>query len=101
VLKKLLASHPRSGSRIRAFLEIFNRFSEKVAHKEHSFFTGVIEDYKQNKICFLGLLELLKSYALRFEDGYVENQTLLEPYPKALMVAVEPDRDRDYWKSDH
>jgi uncharacterized protein YbbK (DUF523 family)/uncharacterized protein YbgA (DUF1722 family) len=101
VLKKLLAQYPSSDSRIRAVLETFNRFSEKVSHKESTFFTEVIEEYKQNKICFLCLLELLKSYALRFEDGYVENQTLLEPYPKALMVAVEPDRDRDYWKLDH
>jgi uncharacterized protein YbbK (DUF523 family)/uncharacterized protein YbgA (DUF1722 family) len=101
VLKKLLTQHPRSNSRIHAVLQIFNRFSGKVSNKEQTFFASVIKEYKQNKICFLCLLEILKSYALRFEDEYIENQTLSEPYPKELMVTVEPDRERDYWKSEY
>jgi uncharacterized protein YbgA (DUF1722 family) len=101
VLKKLLTQHPRLDFRIHAVLQIFDRFSGKVSNKEQTFFASVIAEYKQNKICLLCLLEILESYALRFEDDYIENQTLLEPYPKELMITVEPDRERDYWKSEY
>jgi uncharacterized protein YbbK (DUF523 family)/uncharacterized protein YbgA (DUF1722 family) len=101
VLKKLFSLQPSAQSRLNAVQQMFGSFSKNLSQKERTFFDGVIEDYQQNKICLLCLLNMLKSYALRFEDKYIETQTFLEPYPKELMVTVEQDRERDYWKAEH
>jgi uncharacterized protein YbgA (DUF1722 family) len=101
VLKKLFSLHPSAQSRLNAVQQMFGSFSKNLSQKERTFFDGVIEDYQQNKICLLCLLNMLKSYALRFEDRYIETQTFLEPYPKELILTVEQDRDRDYWKTEH
>lgn len=101
VLKKLFSRHPSAQSRLNAVQQMFSTFSKNLSQKERTFFEGVIEDYQQNKICLLCLLSMLKSYALRFDDSHIETQTFLEPYPKELILTVEQDRDRDYWKAEH
>jgi uncharacterized protein YbgA (DUF1722 family) len=99
-LTKLVAGHPRSESKLHAVQQSFTRFAPQLTSAERAFFAEVIADYEQNRVCFLCVLDALKAYALRFEDAYIASQTLLEPYPKPLMVTVEPDRDRDYWKTE-
>jgi uncharacterized protein YbbK (DUF523 family)/uncharacterized protein YbgA (DUF1722 family) len=99
-LKKLFSLHQTPEFRIQAVQQLFGRYAELLRSEEQTFFAGVIEDYRQNKICFLCLLELLTAYALRFDDAFTLNQTLLEPYPKELMGVVDPKRDRDFWKAE-
>ncbi|MGC9443806.1 MAG: YbgA family protein [Candidatus Methanospirareceae archaeon] len=99
-LRKLFGLHQTPESRIRAVQQLFARYTTLLRSEEQTFFTGVIEEYRQNKICFRCLLELLASYALRFDDAFTLNQRLLEPYPKELVVVVDPKRDRDFWKAD-
>lgn len=101
VLKKLFSLHPSAQSRLNAVQQMFGSFSKNLSQKERTFFDRVIEDYQQNKICLLCLLNMLKSYALRFEDRYIETQTFFEPYPKELILTIEQDRERDYWKAEH
>jgi uncharacterized protein YbgA (DUF1722 family) len=38
------------------------------------------------------ILELLKNWSFRFEEEYLQSQTLFEPYPREL----EKDTERDY-----
>lgn len=99
-LTKLLAGHSRAESKLHAVQQIFSRFAPHLTSAERAFFADVITDYEQNRVCFLCVLDVLKAYALRFEDEYIASQTLLEPYPKPLIVTVEADRDKDYWKSE-
>ncbi|MBN1454982.1 MAG: DUF523 and DUF1722 domain-containing protein [Methanomicrobia archaeon] len=101
VLRKLFSLHQTPESRIQAVQQLFaRRYAKLLKNEERAFFAGVIDDYRQNKICFLCLLELLNAYALRFDDAFTLTQTLLEPYPKELMPIVDPKRDRDFWKAE-
>jgi uncharacterized protein YbbK (DUF523 family)/uncharacterized protein YbgA (DUF1722 family) len=100
-LTKLFSLHQTPESRIQAVQQLFaRRYAKLLKSEELTFFAGVIEDYRQNKICFLCLLELLKAYALRFDDAFILTQRLLEPYPKELMAVVDPKRGRDFWKAE-
>ena len=99
-LTKLFSLHQTPESRIQAVQQLFARYVELLGSEEQTFFAGVIEEYRQNRICFLCLLELLAAYALRFNDTFTLNQRLLEPYPRELMAVVDPKRDRDFWKAE-
>ncbi|HDS45649.1 MAG TPA: DUF1722 domain-containing protein [Methanomicrobia archaeon] len=100
VLTKLFRLHQTPESRIQAVQQLFARYAGLLRSEERTFFANVIAEYRQNKICFPCLLELLTSYALRFDDAFTVNQRLIEPYPKELMATVDPKRDRDFWKAE-
>ncbi len=99
VLTQLFARHPTPESRIRTVQQLAGRYAGRLGSDEQTCFAAVVEAYRRNTICFLCLLELLKSYAVRFEDADIQDQRLLAPYPHELLAVVDPKRGRDYWKA--
>lgn len=97
LLKQLMARPPEHQANIEAAREMFQLAAADLSEKEHQFFEAVLGRYEQNKIFFSTVLELLKLYFLMSgkDPSY---HTLLLPYPEELILEVDEDRDKDFWK---
>ncbi|MDM7323855.1 MAG: DUF523 and DUF1722 domain-containing protein [Thermus sp.] len=68
-----------------ALLHAFGYFKKALSPKEKAHFLDLLADFREEKVPLEAPLALLRSWALRFGEGYLEAQALFEPYPKALM----------------
>ena len=70
---------------IYIFEKAYGYLSKNLNENEKIFFKETLAEYKNGRQAKKTLLTLLKSYAIRFNDEYLLNQTLLEPYPETLL----------------
>lgn len=97
LLKQLMVRPPDHGANIQASRAMFQSIAADVSEKEKQFFEAVLGRYEQNKICFSTVLELLKLHLLMSgrDPAY---HSLILPYPEELIMEVDEDRDKDFWK---
>jgi uncharacterized protein YbgA (DUF1722 family)/uncharacterized protein YbbK (DUF523 family) len=84
-LIKALSKPPRIGPRVDVLQHAFGYFSDFLTPSERAFFVESIESYRLGKIPYVSVLQLLKSWAIRFQTGYLMKQTLFDPYPSELF----------------
>jgi|UPI00036DD743 uncharacterized protein YbbK (DUF523 family)/uncharacterized protein YbgA (DUF1722 family) len=70
---------------INAVYHGFGWLSEGLPSAEKALFIEAVEAYRYDHATLATLLQLLKSYVLRFDHDYLGSQYLLEPYPPALF----------------
>jgi uncharacterized protein YbbK (DUF523 family) len=70
--------------------EIYEFFKKLIGDK------GILEKYKKNRISFGALKEVSR---LLIKDKKLLEQSFFNPYPEELILEVEDDRNRDYWKN--
>lgn len=97
LLKQLMARSPDHLANIEAARAMFQSVAADLSENEHQFFDAMLGRYEQNKICFSTVLELLKLYFL-ISGKDPAYHTLLLPYPEELILEVDEDRDKDFWK---
>lgn len=76
---------PTENQFISGLEHIFGYFKEKLTKDEKNHFLELIEEYRDLRIPLSVVLNLLKSYAIRYKDEYILNQTILQPFPKKLI----------------
>jgi uncharacterized protein YbgA (DUF1722 family)/uncharacterized protein YbbK (DUF523 family) len=86
----------RHTSNINVLLHGLGGFSKKLSSDEKSFFLNTIEEYRDERVPLSVPLSILKSWAVRFEDNYLVNQTFVEPYPVELMEITDSGKGRDF-----
>ncbi|MCY6959411.1 2-thiouracil desulfurase family protein [Clostridium brassicae] len=84
-LKLIFIRNARNTSRNNLLLSVFKRFSYKVSEEERRFVLKTIEKYKEGHIPYSVPLYLIKSYAFRFNDIEIIDQSLFNPYPEELV----------------
>jgi uncharacterized protein YbgA (DUF1722 family)/uncharacterized protein YbbK (DUF523 family) len=94
-LSVALARGPRIPSVINVLMHALGRFKEKLAHEEKALFLDSLGDYREGKVCMASPAGLLRSWAVRFDDRYLLEQTIFGPYPRELDL--RPEKGRDYW----
>ncbi len=77
---------PKKASHINVLLHIYGYFKDKINEKEKRHFLNLIEKYKEDKIPLNLIIEILKNFALRFENNYLLNQKYLNPFPEELLI---------------
>lgn len=97
LLKQLFVRPPDHLANIGAARAMFHYMENGLSDVEKQFFEAMILRYEQNRVCFASVIELLKLYSMMAgeESGY---HTFLQPYPEELILEVDEDRDKDYWK---
>lgn len=70
---------------INVLLHICGYFKDKIKEKERKHFLNLIEKYKRNEIPLILLTEILRNFALRFENAYLLKQKYLNPFPEELF----------------
>jgi len=73
--------------------DFFNEISYLVENRDE--FQTVLKKYKNNKLGFHTIKEILKYYLI---DKKMLNQSFFDSYPEELVMDMEDDRERDYWK---
>jgi len=100
ILKESFLKAASCSRNINVIQHIFGFFSKRLTSDEKHYFLEHVQGYKNGKISLAALLGLLESWAIRFNEPYLLNQTFFHPYPSELMHIENVDACsvRDYWK---
>ena len=85
---------PRSSTRINALHHVMGYFSKVISSKEKKYILECIERYRNGKTPFAVPLSLLRSYAIRMENEYLEKQIFFEPFPESLIDLADSGKGR-------
>ncbi len=88
-LDKLLIRTPTQGQYINIMLHIFGYFSKDLSAKEKAYFLDALENYRSKHIPQSTVMAILWSWVIRFDDEYLLQQTVFEPFPKALIQVTD------------
>lgn len=94
LLRKLFSEPPRFTNMINAFQHAFGGLSPNLQANERQFFLNSLEEYRDERIPASTLIHLLKSWAIRFENQYLLDQYLMEPYPHQLVEITDSGKGR-------
>lgn len=94
-LSELLKKAPSFSSWINILTHAFGGVSDKLTKAEKQFFLNLIEQYRDERIPLSVLTQLIKSWAIRFENQYLLTQTFLNPYPQALVEITDSGKGRN------
>lgn len=94
-LLELIHLKPTTKKRINVLMHIMGYFSEKLVSSEKQYFLNLLEEYRRGAMPLTVPLEIIKSWALRFENEYILNQYILQPYPKELLLLSDSGKGRD------
>lgn len=76
---------PRKNNYINAFMHMFGYFSDKLTAKEKEFILDMLEKYKKDKIHSTVPINLLQTYAIKYDQTYLLEQTIWSTYPQELL----------------
>jgi uncharacterized protein YbgA (DUF1722 family)/uncharacterized protein YbbK (DUF523 family) len=84
-----LAAPARSGAQINVIMHALGHVSDEMGSAEKARFLDSLAAFRADRLPLSALLELLRSWAARFENHYLAEQTFLTPFPPEL-VRIEP-----------
>ncbi|CAH2212544.1 YbgA family protein [Tepidibacter aestuarii] len=84
-LNKALSIPSKPNRNINMLLHLFGYFSKHLSFSEKAFFLETLEKYNNKKIPFCVPLTMINSWVMRFENEYLHNQTIFEPFPSELI----------------
>lgn len=100
LLYDLFAMSPSHKTTINVLLHLFGFVSDELSNSEKEFFLDLIEKYKAEKIALSALTQVLKSWAVRFAEPYLSQQTFFSPFPEELLEEHSSAiaDTQEYWK---
>jgi uncharacterized protein YbgA (DUF1722 family)/uncharacterized protein YbbK (DUF523 family) len=84
-LAMAFAMPPRYTTLINSMMHILGYFSDELTHEEKAFMLDTFEKYKDKKVPLSVPLHILKSYAIKYKQTYLLDQTIWNPYPAELV----------------
>jgi uncharacterized protein YbgA (DUF1722 family)/uncharacterized protein YbbK (DUF523 family) len=94
-LHDLLSGQPRSSNVVNVLSKIYGYFSKNLSSGERRHFVQQLDTYRKGKASLTSLREILKLWSIRFEEEYILDQTLFQPFPEELNVICEATKYRD------
>lgn len=85
VMNKLLSTAPNKMRFVNVMLHIFGYFSKELNVKEKAYFLDAIAQYQNNQIPQSTVMAILRVWVVRFDNEYLMDQTIFEPYPLELV----------------
>lgn len=83
---------PRYSNYINALLHIFGYFSKNLSLNEKNFILGIFDKFKNGMIPLSVPMNLLRSYVIKYEQSYLLEQSIWDPYPEDLMDISDTGR---------
>ncbi|MFP4362642.1 MAG: DUF523 and DUF1722 domain-containing protein [Spirochaetia bacterium] len=96
VLRSLFEEPPNFSSIVNVLHHAFGGVSDNLNSDEKQFFLNTAEEYRDERVPLSTVLHLLQSWAIRFEDDWLKDQSFLHPYPKELMSITDSGKGRNY-----
>ena len=99
-LHLIFKKSPKCTSNINVLMHSFGYFKDKLSKKEKSYFLDSLELYRKGRISLASLIGIIKSWIVRFDEKYLDQQQYFSPYPEQLIHADNIDSclSRNYWK---
>jgi uncharacterized protein YbgA (DUF1722 family)/uncharacterized protein YbbK (DUF523 family) len=85
MLLAALSEPQRVPSNINVLMHAFGYFSNNLKSPEKMFFMDSLQKYREGRLPLLAIINLLKSWIIRFDEEYLLKQTFFEPYPEDLI----------------
>jgi uncharacterized protein YbgA (DUF1722 family) len=80
-----LARPPRAPAHLNAMQHAFGHLSDRLSAAERSYFLDALDAFRDGSLHASAPRGLLRSWAVRFDDDYLREQTYLAPYPSQLV----------------
>lgn len=96
IFRDALAEPPSRGAMIDALMHMYGHFKEELSDAERDDFLEKLEDVRAHRLPMMAVASLLHSWANRFEYDYLVDQSLLQPYPKHLVVMRDSGKGIDF-----
>jgi uncharacterized protein YbgA (DUF1722 family) len=93
-LSQALARPPRFTSMINVLMHALGHMSDGLQAEEKAFFLDGLQRYREGKVPLSVLTTLVRSWAVRFDQPYLREQTYLHPYPEALVEITDSGKGR-------
>jgi uncharacterized protein YbgA (DUF1722 family)/uncharacterized protein YbbK (DUF523 family) len=94
-LHAALARAPRRVSAINVLHHGFGYVSDALSAQEKAFFLDSLERYRAREIPLSVPAHLVRSWALRFDVGYLLDQVFFEPFPQVLVSVSDSGKGRE------
>ncbi len=88
-LHKAFAGVPRYTSNINVLMHALGYFKKELSAKEKKFFLTSLERYRAGKIPLSANLGIVRSWIVRFNVTYLDQQKFFEPYPEGLVEITD------------
>lgn len=87
-------SHPPACvTNVNALMHAMGHFSDDLSSEEKAFFLDYLERYRNGTVPLSTLLGLMQSWIVRFDDEYLDQQTLFAPYPEELIDITDSGKE--------
>jgi len=93
-LYELFKTKPKFSSWINVLQHAFGGISKNLSSSEKTFFLNTVEEYRDERIPLSVLIKLIYSWALRFKEDYLLNQTFINPFPRELIEVKDSGKGR-------
>jgi uncharacterized protein YbgA (DUF1722 family)/uncharacterized protein YbbK (DUF523 family) len=93
-LREVFPRTPSAGSYVNVLQHTMGYFSEYLTAREKQFFLALLKKYRKGKVPMGVLFEVMRSWVVRFEEEYLTQQTLFEPYPEELLDVTDFGKGR-------
>ncbi len=88
-LSTLMQSNTSLKKRVNVMTHIYGYFKKMLSTLEKEYYFDVLDQYLNNRIPYSNVFTVLKSWVIRFDDKYLLDQTVFEPYPKELIMVTD------------
>jgi uncharacterized protein YbgA (DUF1722 family) len=85
-LGEILARPARLPATVNAFMHLLGYFSDRLTANEKAQFLDILTQFREKRVSIDAPLEAVQHWVTRFDNTYIGNQTLLDPYPRELLV---------------
>lgn len=89
LLEKALARPLKRGTNINMLFHLLGYFKEGLSGEEKAYFLDLLEQYSNKKVPMSVPLSLIGAWVVRFNQPYLKNQTIFEPYPKEILDVTD------------
>lgn len=90
-----LTRPPIHKSNVSAMMHAFDHLSKELKKDEKEYFLEALEGYRDAKVPMSVPLGILRTFAIRFDDESLKQQTFFEPFPDDLITVPDSGRGRE------
>ncbi|MHB1154914.1 MAG: YbgA family protein [Eubacteriales bacterium] len=76
---------PSKNNYINTFMHIFGYFSDELTDREKTFILDRFQKFKEDKLHISVVLNLLRTYVIKYNQEYLLNQVIWAAYPEELL----------------
>lgn len=93
-LVRALGKAPRRTSAINVLMHAFGYVSDKLTSREKAFFLDSLAEYRARHVPLSAPASVIRSWIVRFEVNYLQDQIYLEPFPQELTEVLDSGKGR-------